>query len=80
MANDITAHERQYEAVCVQCRGLVRKSLEDGEEMAQRLENLEERWNGLQIITEDIQVSLHGCNAATYMYVSASTSPRALYA
>ena len=56
VAADIQAHEKVFEAVCSKCQELIDRGVQDVEELQQKLENLQQRWTGLQIVTDDIEV------------------------
>ena len=49
IAGDISAHKPVYEGMCVKCRDLMKHGVEDAEELQQRLENAQQRWNAVQV-------------------------------
>ena len=57
VSGDITAREKSYDNVKMKCQQLlaINKAL-DAEELTLKLENLQERWNGLGVVQDDIQV------------------------
>ena len=49
IAGDIHAHEKAYEELCSKCQELVGRGMQDAEELQQKLDNLQRRWNALQV-------------------------------
>jgi hypothetical protein len=38
-----------YEGMCVKCRELLEHGVEDAEELQQKLDNAQQRWNAIQV-------------------------------
>ena len=49
IAGDISAHQPVYEGMCVKCRELLEHGVEDSEELQQKLDNAQQRWNAIQV-------------------------------
>ena len=46
---DITAHETAYEKVRAECSDLMTRGVGDCEELQRNLDNLQQRWNAVQV-------------------------------
>ncbi len=44
-----------YEALCMQCRDFIERGSQDTDELQRKLDNLEQRWNGLAFVNDDIE-------------------------
>ena len=49
---DIAAHEAAYEKVRSECSDLIGRGVGDAEELQQNLDNLQQRWNAVQVSIE----------------------------
>lgn len=49
IAGDISAHKPVYEGMCVKCQELLEHGVEDAEELQQKLDNAQQRWNAIQV-------------------------------
>lgn len=52
---DIKAHENAYRTLCSKCQELIGQQVQDSDELQHKLESLEQRWNALQVVTDDIE-------------------------
>ncbi len=52
---DIRAHTGVYTALCEKCRGFLEGGTQDTEDLQRKLDNLEQRWNGLAFVNDDIE-------------------------
>ena len=52
IAGDISAHQPVYEGMCVKCRELLEHGVEDSEELQQKLDNAQQRWNAIQVCVQ----------------------------
>ena len=50
---DIAAHEGAYEKVHGECSDLIGRGVGDPEELQRNLENLQQRWNAVQVRGEE---------------------------
>ena len=48
-ASDIEAHKAMYEGMCAKCEELIARGVQDTEELQEKLDNVQQRWNALQV-------------------------------
>ena len=58
-AADIEEHRAVYEAMCAKCKELIGRGVQDGEELQEKLDNVQERWNAIQVCTKGETPKLH---------------------
>ena len=51
MGADIEAHGAMYEAMCAKCKDLIGRGVQDTEELQGKLDNVQQRWNAVQVCT-----------------------------
>ena len=49
IAGDVSAHKPVYEGMCAKCQELMEHGVEDTEELQQKLDNAQQRWNAIQV-------------------------------
>lgn len=48
-AIDIEAHKPVYEAMCAKCKELIARGVQDAEELQEKLDNVQQRWNAIKV-------------------------------
>ena len=49
IAGDVSAHKPVYEGMCAKCQELMQHGVDDTEELQQKLDNAQQRWNAIQV-------------------------------
>ena len=51
-AADIDVHRDMYEAMCSKCEELIARGAQDSDDLRQKLDNVQQRWNAIQVMGE----------------------------
>ena len=75
IAGDISAHKPVYEGMCVKCQELLGHGVEDAEELQQKLDNAQQRWNAIQVcLTVCVCVTVCVCRVCVCVCVCVCVS------
>ncbi len=73
-AADIATHKPLYDTMCAKCGELIARGVQDAEELQEKLDNVQQRWNALQVRSILLRLSFHVHNVSVHLSLSVCMS------